>query len=348
MMPPMLRILIPSDGKPGHYKKAAAIAQALAAEQPAEVSFLDVRLRLAAFHDVLRRHLRRFRRLPGLRWLSLFYRLPTALPPRPDLIISSGGKTTFVNAWLAQHYRCPNVFIGDTRGVHDAYFSRIVVHDAAHDDDPRFISSLIPTEISGDLLRRAAVEYAATRDAAFRARRHWTLLIGGDSGGYRFRQPDWEALGAAIRVLAERHGIRWLITTSRRTGRGVEDVLQRAELAAHIDELQIFRTDPRKIYNALLGCGEAIFCSEDSGTMLTEAAAAGKPLFSIRPRVAEATPALRDLLQFYESRGRLKRAAIDDLQHLHADDVTQGFRVEHEDGLSAVCARILEALPAAA
>jgi mitochondrial fission protein ELM1 len=344
----MLRILIPSDGKPGHYKKAAAIAQALAAEQPADVSFLDVRLRLALFHDVLRRHLRRHRRLPGPRWLSLFYRLPAALPPRPDLIISSGGKTTFVNAWLAQHYGCPNVFIGGTRGVHDAYFSRIVVHDAAYDGDPRFIPSLIPTEITSELLRRAAADYVALRDDAFRARRHWTLLIGGDSGGYRFRQPDWESLGVAIRVLAERHSIRWLMTTSRRTGRGAEEVLRRADLAPHIDELQIFRTDPRRIYNALLGCAESIFCTEDSGTMLTEAAAAGKPLFSIRPRTAEATPALRDLLQFYESRGRLKRVAIDDLQHLRADDVTQGFRVEHEDGLSAVCARILETLPAAA
>lgn len=344
----MLRILIPSDGKPGHYKKAAAIAQALAAEHSAEVSFLDVRMRLALFHDVLRRHLRRHRRLPGPRWLSLFYRLPAALPPRPDLVISSGGKTTFVNAWLAQHYGCPNVFIGDTRGVHDAYFSRIVVHDAAHDRDPRFVSSLIPTEITADLLRRAAAEYAATRDPGFLARRHWTLLIGGDSGGYRFRQDDWEALGVAIRELADRHGIRWLITTSRRTSRSAEVVLRRAELAPHVNELQIYRTDARKIYNALLGCGEAIFCTEDSGTMLTEAAAANKPLFSIRPRMATATPALRDLLEFYEVRGRLKRVPIGDLQHLQSDDLSEGFHMQQDQDLCHVCARILETLPVAA
>ena len=344
----MLRILIPSDGKPGHYKKAEAVARALGDSRPAEVSFFDVRMRLAAFHDVLRRYLRRHRRLAGPRWLSLFYRLPALLPPRPDLIISSGGKTTFVNAWLAQHYACPNVFIGDTRGVSDAYFTRIVVHDATHDGDRRFISSLIPTEITGDLLHRAAADYAAARDVAFRARRHWTLLIGGDSGGYRFRQSDWDALGDAIRILAERHGIRWLITTSRRTACAAETVLQRTELAPCIDELQIFRTDHRRIYNALLGCGEAIFCTEDSGTMLTDAAAAGKPLFAIRPRIARETPALRDLLQFYESRGRLQRVAIDDLPRLHAVDVTSAFRTGDEGGLSAVCARISEVLPAAA
>jgi mitochondrial fission protein ELM1 len=343
----MLRILIPSDGKPGHYKKAAAIAQALAAGQPAEVSFLDVRLRLALFHDVLRQQLRRHRRLPGPRWLSLYYRV-AALPSRPDLIISSGGKTAFVSAWLAQHYGCPNVFIGDTRGIHDEYFSRIVVHDAAHDGDPRFLSSLIPTEINADLLHRAAADYAATREPDFQRRRHWTLLIGGDSGGYRFRQSDWEALGVAIRVLAERHAIRWLITTSRRTGRAAEDVLRRAGLAPHIDELQIYRTDPRKIYNGLLGCAEAVFCTEDSGTMLTEAAAAGKPLFAIRPRTARGTPALCDLLDFYAARGRLKRIAISDLAQLQQADVTDGFRAERDD-LSAVCRGILEVLtPAAA
>jgi len=344
----MLRILIPSDGKPGHYKKAAAIAGAIAAAQPADVSFFNVRMRLALFHDILRRHFRRHRQLPGPHWLRLFYRLPEPLPAPPGLIISSGGKTTFVNAWLAQHYGCPNVFIGDTRGISDEYFSRIVVHDASHGRDPRFISSLIPTEITSELLEHAAEAYTTTREPAFRTRRHWTLLIGGDSGGYRFRQADWESLGAAIRVLAERHGIRWLITTSRRTSRAADTVLQSAELASHIDELQIYRTDPRRIYNALLGCGESIFCTEDSGTMLTEAAAANKPLFSIRPRAATATPALRDLLQYYEAQGRLKRRAIDELPFLQADDVSRGFRTQPDQGLSAVRARILETLPAAA
>jgi hypothetical protein len=125
-------------------------------------------------------------------------------------------------------------------------------------------------------------------------------------------------------------------------------VLRRADLAPHIDELQIYRSDRRKIYNALLGCGEALFCTEDSGTMLTEAAAAGKPLFAIQPQIARGTPALCDLLDLYSARGRLKRIAIDDLPQLKRADVTDGFRAECGDSLWVVCERILELLPAAA
>lgn len=342
-----MRILIPSDGKPGHYKKAEAIARGIAACRPADIALFDVRLRVAFFHDVLRLHLRGHRTLPGPRWLSMFYSLSAELPERPDLIISSGGKTAFINAWLAQHYGCPNAFIGDTRGIHNSYFTRIVVHHAAQGSDPRFVPSLIPTEITPELLARAAAAYTAGRELDFRRRRHWTLLLGGDSGGYRYRAADWEALGAALRTLAARHGIRWLITTSRRTNPDADRVLQSDELRPCIDELQIYRTDPRRIYNALLGCGEVIFCSEDSGTMLTEAASAGRPLFAIRPRVARATPALRELLEFYAGRGSLKRVTIDALGGLSAADVSTGFATQAGQGLTSVCERILEVLPAA-
>jgi hypothetical protein len=302
---------------------------------------------------VLRLHLSRHRALPGPRWLSVFYRLSGELPERPDLIISSGGKTVFINAWLAQHYGCQNTFIGDTRGVHDDYFARIVVQHSprgahpAHGDDPRFIPSLIPTEITPALLAQAAEVYTAAREPEFRGRRHWTLVLGGDSGGYRYRPAEWETLGAGLRALAERHGIRWLITTSRRTSPVAEAVLQRDDLRPHVDELQIYRTDPRQIYNALLGCGEVIFCTEDSGTMLTEAVSAGRPLFSIRPGVARTTRAHRELLDFYSDCGWLKRVTIDELARLQPADIATGFAPQAEQELPRVCERILEVLPAA-
>ena len=126
----MLNLLLISDGKPGHYKKSVAIAEAIAKRRVAKVSWLNVRMRLPVFHDVLRRSFRQHRRLPGLPWLRATHRFPKEPLPdaTPDLIVSSGGKTAFANAWLAQYHGCPNVFIGHTRGIHDNYFSRIMVY----------------------------------------------------------------------------------------------------------------------------------------------------------------------------------------------------------------------------
>jgi uncharacterized protein len=340
----MLNLLLISDGKPGHYKKAVAVAEAMARRRAARIAWLNVRMRLPILHDVLRRCFRRPRRLPGLQWLHATHRFPQEPLPdtAPDLILSSGGKTVFANAWLAQHYGCPNVFIGHTRGVHDSCFSRIVVSGGSATDDPRRIPSLIPTEIAPDMLAQAAADYLATRNAEFARQRHWTLLIGGNSGGYRFGAGDWRQLAVAIQALAERHGIRWLVTTSRRTPRRAEQFLLADNVRRYIDELVVFRTDRRRIFNSLLACGDVIFCTEDSGTMLTEAAATGKPVVSVRPCRAAATIALKQLLSLYIERRRLKRFAIDQLGELSDVDVSDGFDSAPDDELAPVYERILE------
>ena len=45
----------------------------------------------------------------------------------------------------------------------------------------------------------------------------WTLVIGGDGGGYCYTPADWTQLRDTACRLAAQHGIRWLLTTSRRT-----------------------------------------------------------------------------------------------------------------------------------
>jgi len=46
----------------------------------------------------------------------------------------------------------------------------------------------------------------------------WLLLIGGNGAGYRYEDADWRALAAAVNRLGKEEGVRWLVTTSRRTG----------------------------------------------------------------------------------------------------------------------------------
>lgn len=344
----MIHLLILRDRKPGHYKKSEAIAQAITRSRPASISRLDVRMKFAAYHNLLKTYLRQHRTLPGLRWLKAIYTLPQPLPDRPDLIISSGGKTAFINAWLAQHYQCPNVFIGDSRGISNEYFSRLVVHDDQHPQDPRFVTAPIPTEITSHLLKRAEADYLTGKPAPFAQTSHWTLLVGGRSGGYRYTRADWSDLANALPVLAARFNIRWLITTSRRSDRICEQLLSTPEVRRSVDELQFVRTDPRRIYNALLARGSTIFCTEDSGTMLTEAAATGKPVVSLRPRKADATPALDALLDYYVHRGQMQRIPLKDLIRLDVPSLTAHAVPDANESLVEVSARIQELLPAAA
>src|SRR5262245_10599547 len=118
------RILVVSDGLPGHYKKTNAVAQMVRKRFDVDVQWLNVKLRFAGYRRVLRYLLNHATHVPDARWLRLFYQIPEELPEAPDMVISSGGKTSFMSAWLGAHYGCPCVFIGQIRGIEKRYFTR--------------------------------------------------------------------------------------------------------------------------------------------------------------------------------------------------------------------------------
>lgn len=194
---------------------------------------------------------------------------------RPDLIVSSGGKTCIANAWLATAMHCPNVFIGDTRGLSPDLFDHILTPDTRFQQDARYIIGVPPTTIDPQELREAAEAYLADREDDPQIR-YWTLLIGGSTNcrSFAYSRSEWTRLADGAATLAEQHGIRWLITTSRRTGRTAENVFSRhRRLQPHIEDLCLYGKDDRKIFNAFLACADTVFCTEDSATMLTEAVA---------------------------------------------------------------------------
>src|SRR5688500_15671346 len=136
------RILIVSDGLPGHYKKTNAIAQIVQKRFPAEVTWVNVRLRIGLYRRVLRFLLNRTTKAPRPAWLRLFYRFEADLPANPDLIVSSGGKTSFMSAWLAAYHGCPSIFIGQIRGIDKRYFTRIVSSAFDYQADGKHIKSV--------------------------------------------------------------------------------------------------------------------------------------------------------------------------------------------------------------
>lgn len=115
------------------------------------------------------------------------------------------------------------------------------------------------------------------------AEKKWGVLIGGDDANYRVT-PEWAR--ERVRFLAEqalRQGSDLYVTTSRRTALETEEVL--LELAA---ELPVFRMlllaskDPWNPVPGILGGCDEVFCTEDSVSMISEAATAGFPVRLVR------------------------------------------------------------------
>ena len=308
------KILILSDGFPGHYKKTTAVAQIIQKRVPADVTRMNVQLRFGFYRSLLRAYLNRTGCPASPDWLRLFYRIPDKFPvTSPDLVISSGGKTCFLSAWLSAYYQCPNIFVGQTRRVDQRYFTRIVAAAVDYQDDGTHIQSLPATDVDPEVVADAATAYLGQTNLP--RRRRWTLILGGNGAGYRYTRADWEELCRTSRGLAQQHDFRWLVTTSRRTSPKAEEIFSGDRMRESADDVLIWNHDRRPVYNAFLGCADVIVCTEDSGKMLTEAVASGRPVLCVRPSKARLSGSkhLSAVIRQFEAAGYLRRVTIEEL-----------------------------------
>ena len=201
---------------------------------------------------------------------------------------------------LARQKNCPNLFCGQTRGLRDELFTGILTAYPGHETDPRYIFSSTPVPIEPAELAKSG---AALRERAQLGQaRLWSLLVGGDGAGYRYTEADWRALAAGLKSLAQRHAIRWLIATSRRSGSLPETILATELDATVLAAATFINTGSRKdaSYPEILGAAERHFATEDSHMMITEAIATGCPVHTLRPAEYRTDATNLHFLQLYE------------------------------------------------
>ena len=258
---PELQILLLSDGRPGHYHLAEGVVAAIARRRAVNVTRREVR----------RPGWLPGRLLPGLvrlgpRGRSLVRRLVGLAEclPATDLVISAGGETMAANAVLAGDLGVPNIFCGSLRRLAPEAFSLVVSSYARHANVPRHVVTLKPSGFDPDTLRGGTKPQALTGPPATIG-----LLIGGDSGLFRYAPGDWQRL---VAFLSEAHaalGTRWIVSTSRRSPDTIGDAM--AELARRPDspilEFIDFRSAGPGTLPQLFAAVDAIVCTEDSSTM---------------------------------------------------------------------------------
>lgn len=306
-----LRVLVLSDDQPGHYNLSRGIVAALRRIQPVQESWMTLKLRAGLGRNLMRTYLNRVHQPASCRWLRLFYSMTRFPAGACDLIVSAGGKTSFANAWLAQRLGVPNVYAGSLRRLSSQRFTVVLTLEPVHGASGNLVLDLPPSAIDFDTLQIEGKRFL--EQLGLTGQRCWTLLIGGNGAGYQYRRQDWHALARVMNALASRCDIRWLLVSSRRTGKRAEhllwDNLDAGIVAAHswYDEGGGFSVD------AWLGAGQRIFATEDSMTMLTEAIYSRRPVVSLRPQRAVPSDRYQRMMQRFADSGYLCRYALADL-----------------------------------
>ncbi|MBB6249743.1 mitochondrial fission ELM1 family protein [Nitrospirillum iridis] len=198
-------------------------------------------------------------------------------PPWPDLLITSGRHA--VGAALAIRRRsggrtfCVHI---QNPGVPFSRFDLVVM--PAHDRKagPNVMESLGALHrVTPQRLAAEAARFAPGLEHLPRPR--VAVLVGGSNGVYQLTPALTGQLADRLAALA-RQGIGLMVTPSRRTGAENEAVLRQrlAGLPA-----MVWDGAGANPYFGYLGLADAVLCTGDSVSMVSEAASTGKPVYVI-------------------------------------------------------------------
>lgn len=303
-------VWIISEGSPGHVSQSEGFVAALARQTDLDAVVIQTRPRLNGFARTLIRHFwmgRCGRALPD--WM-LKRRLGVeefSNGRRPDLIVASGGKSVFAARSLAVKYRVPLVFLGERKPFPPEWFHTVITPSALETASCDLRTDVIITKVSPEIVSQAAAAWVGKPDG-----RLWAMLIGGKSRSHPYQDADWQQLAAGMTELARREGIRWLVTTSRRTGRETEEKLQAWLPPEILADAVWWDHAPAKKLAAYLGTAEKIWVTQDSVSMVTEATATGKPVVLVYPQelTFPATSFMPGYLENLEALGLVRRLPI--------------------------------------
>ncbi|MEE3626771.1 mitochondrial fission ELM1 family protein [Nitrospirillum sp. BR 11752] len=203
-------------------------------------------------------------------------------PPWPDLLITSGrqavGAALAIRRRSGGHTFCVHI---QNPGVPFGLLDLVVM--PAHDrkDGPNVVESL-------GALHRVTTARLATEAARFAPqldhlpRPRVAVLVGGSNGVYQLTPAVTAQLADRLADLARR-GMGLMVTPSRRTGAENEAVLRHRLAGPDLppNAAVVWDGTGPNPYFGYLGLADAVLCTGDSVSMVSEAASTGKPTYVI-------------------------------------------------------------------
>ena len=337
-----LSISILTDGRPGHYHLAEGVAAAIARRRPVTVTMVPVMRRRLMPGRVTAALLKRGVSPATIMWLSGGPKLDSLRGT--DIVISAGGDTLVANAAVASGLGIPGIFCGTLRHLPPQSFSLVVSSYARHAGLARHLVTLKPNGMDPDKL---AAERPSPDGRDQGRPRIAGLLIGGDSGLFKYSEDEWRRLIEFLDRSHERLGTRWIVSTSRRSPDHVANALVAvaARKVGPIAELIDFRSAGPGTLPRLLSRVEAVLCTEDSSTMLSEAVCARLPVVGVAPVIHSFKDDEREYRAFMQGEGWCRFVSLADLTPERFADALSEVRPLAENHLDRLADQLAAHLP---
>ena len=322
-----MNILIIKDDKPGHYNQTEGLLLILKnIYSNSNIEYIDVQIKSKISRKLLRFLLNKFTSFftntSNLKYLSVFFKKYNLPLVKPDIIISTGGNTANLNAWLSKAYTSKNILNGALRGLkEELFFCITTVIDLGYKN--QLILDVAPSVINADSLKKKSEDFLKINNIDEKVI-HYSLLIGGDGSGYKYDEEFYNKLIYFVKKTSKEKNIKWLITTSRRTPINIENKLEK-ELLDYCTYFVLFNKKEEKVLLPFFGLSKFIFVTEESASMISEAITSLKPVFTISNSSKNVNINYNKILEKFESEKKIKR--VFDLEK--NDFENEVFRIEN-------------------
>lgn len=306
-----------SDGVPGHYNQSKGVLFALSQHYQLDVHWIELKLS----KPFLRRPLAWLlnKSIPSLSKLSHFYQGDALAAQRPDVVIGAGGNSAYAIAWIGRAYQAKNIFCGSLRHLKAELFDAILVLEP--DMPAPFISLKVsPVALDQTVLQQQAEQWRKEHPDV--EHKLWSMLIGGDGAGAEYTDEDWINLAKQMNLVARQQGIKWLLSTSRRTGAAAEKLLQQYLNFEYIADVVWWSEVPRTVLHQFIAVSDRVYCGADSMSMMMESLTAMRPLVVYHPAKFQPDEKFSQVLHRLSSERYINVRYLTQLSHSDAEDLT--------------------------
>ncbi len=247
----------------------------------------------------------------------------TLTQPWPDVTISAGRRNEPVARWIQRasdaHSRV--VHIGRPWARPERF--DLIVTTPQYELPPADNVMTVPLPLLPD--RKPAHADPSTLPFAHLPRPHLAVLVGGNSGAFRFTEQTGIELARIARAQAAQTGASLLLTTSPRTPQATTVALRRA-LGDGV-YFHDWHAGPREAnpYHHYLDHADAFVVTGESASMLAEAVATGRPVTLYAPRRTRRGAWRWKPLTFYLGQWFGPRRMRRHIERLHAQVIEAGY-----------------------
>lgn len=307
-----IKILLISDGKPGHFKQSEGLVSLIENEKNISVTKIEMKLRVGIFYN-LSKFLCKFEIFKML--FLFFYKIKNKveLEKEYDFVLASGRKLL------------PALCFFSSKGVKTIFIGKIKNNCFKESVNFNFNTDVNKsTYFEGGTIFTPLSLNGLSLENKFDRNGYLVFVLGGNSRTYKFQRVDYDFMIDFIKELSFKN-FNIKVVTSRRTDESFELYLLESLQSLSNIQLFLYNQGNKKSLYSILDNARLAFVSADSSAMLNECVGSQIPTICIKPESSNPDFFESSLQKRFSDFGYIKKIDISELNEFEINEFENNY-----------------------